>query len=192
MMQLCLQCEPLRSPLPLRERVRVRVRRHWGHQGFSMIELILVMVVTGIIASVTALIFRPTLDSWSLDSSRLTETDSLSYAMNRIMDEIASIQSNTGVLTATASRLRFIGGTGATVDYQLTGSNLMRNSDILARDVQSMTVTYSNVTNAAIGTPAVSPSTTDIWKINVELVGLRDGETVRLQSAMHPRNFPRS
>ncbi len=168
------------------------MRRLRRHEGFTLVELVLTMTVLSILFAVTPLIFQPVLDAWSVDAPRQAETDTLSYAMSRMMDEIATVQDKTGVLTATAIRFRFNDGTGAVVDYQLNAGNLMWNNNILARNVQSLSFTYSDVNNAAIATPAVSPSETNIWMVTVEVVGQVSGQTVRLQSAIRPRNFSRS
>lgn len=163
-----------------------------GHSsGFTLIEAILVIGVIGFLAVATAVVIGPVLDMWSTETPLNEATESTSFALERMNNEIAQLKDNTSVLTAEAARFRFTDVTDAVIDYQVTGEDLMRNDDILARDIGGLTFTYYNVNNAALGAPAVSPAVTDLWRVEIDLTVERQGQSVTLNSQVRPRNLPR-
>ena len=159
--------------------------------GFTLVEAILVISVIGILALATAVVIGPVLDTWALDTPLNEATDSTTFTLNRMLNEIAQIKDNTSVLTAEAGRFRFTDVTDTAIDYQISGGNLVRNADILARGVQTLTFTYYDVNGAALAVPAVSPAVTDLWRVQIRVTVQKDGRSVTLDSQVHPRNFPR-
>jgi prepilin-type N-terminal cleavage/methylation domain-containing protein len=160
--------------------------------GFTIVELVMVITLVGIIAAAAALPFAPALDSWSLGSSRSVAVGTGNNALNRMIIEIAQIKNPQSVTTATADTLTFLDTHDSSIQYNLAGGNLMRNSNILARGVQSLSFIYWDVNHQPLATPQVSPSATDIWRIQVSLTCLSGNQTIPLESNVHPRNLPRS
>ncbi len=159
--------------------------------GFSLIEVVFVISLLGLIASVGALSFSPVLDSWTLGSVRREAMASLEYALDRMKGEIAQIKDPTSVISASASSLQFIDVADNNITYSLAGTNLLRNGGILARDVQSLAFTYWNLNDQTIASPAVAPSATDLWRVGVKIVGQTAGQTNAMEGQVRPRNLPR-
>ena len=158
--------------------------------GFTLIETVLAMTLLGILVAVGALAFTPVLDIWSIAGPRNEVTDSASYGLSRLSYEIAQVRDTASVLTAQSNRFRFTDVSNNTIDYQLSGTHLMRNNDILARNVQSLAFTYYDKDNNVLVSPTISPTTT-IMRIQIQTTSLLQGQSVILQSQVRPRNFPR-
>lgn len=159
------------------------------HDAFTLIELIMVIVIVGVLTAASSMYIKETMDLWRFLSFRNEVVSQVRLALIRMQREIRLVKDDLSVLTATASRFRFIDLHDNTIDYQLSGSNLMRNSDILAANVTSLTFTYYNNTNTLISTPLVSPNLTDIYRIGITLVIWSGNQTKTLFSQVYPRNL---
>lgn len=159
--------------------------------GFSLVEMVLVIVVMGILASVAAIGFQPVLDSWVIAGSRAKLTNAATYALNRVIGEISEIRNRQSVFTANANTLEFDDADGNRITFSLSGGSLLRNSAVLARGVQSFSLSYWDVNHATLASPQVSPLATDLWRIRVQLTVQEGSQQVALESQVHPRNFAR-
>ena len=65
----------------------------------------------------------------------------------------------------------------------------MRNSDILASDVQSLSFTYYDDNGSIIATPLVNPNETDIRRIDISFEFQSSGQTLYYKSQVRPRNL---
>jgi len=81
-----------------------------------------------------------------------------------------------------ADHIRFLDASSNWIEIQKSGTNLTLNTDVLARDVSSLTFTYldedGNVTAAK----------QDVRVIKIKLVIDSMGQTIRLESAARIRN----
>ena len=161
-------------------------------KGYTLVEILLAMTLLGILVSATSLVFKPVLDTWALNVPRNEITDSSSYALSRMSSEIAQIKDASSVVIATSGRFKFTDISDNAVDYSLSGTNLMRNSNIMARNVQSLVFSYFDVNDQTLATPQVSPSSTDIWRVRLQVTTQKGGQTETMEFSIHPRNFPRS
>lgn len=167
------------------------MKRYIDH-GYTIIEMVMVITLLGLMVSAAALMFRPVLETWSLDSPQNATTDASAYALSRMAFEISQIKDQANVVIAGAGQIKFTDVSNNSINYWLSGTNLMRNSDILARGIQTFTVKYYDVNSAVITTPKVSPQNTDIWKLTISISNQREDQMVTMETEIHPRNFPRS
>ena len=127
------------------------------NSGFTLIELIMVLVILGIIAAVTSKILATGLSGY-LVSKNLTEADwQGQLGLERMVRDLRETRSPSDITTATSTQFVFTNISGSSVTYQLTGTNLMRNTQILASGVNSLTFNYydANGTITAV-TSAIS------------------------------------
>lgn len=161
--------------------------------GFTLIELIIVITIIGIIAGVVGYILLGTVDAWTFKAKRNDLLWDGRLAMNRIVKEIREIKDDTSVTTATSSQFRFININDEDITYGLSSTNLNRTEDgtanIIAQNVSSLSFTYYNSSGDTIGTPVVSPGETDIRRVRINLTLTKGGENVYLQADSTPRNF---
>ncbi len=161
-------------------------------KGFSLIEMILViLVMTGVMVG-SAAIFKPILDTWAIAQAQSETSDTVGYALERMKHEISQVRDRGTVIAATASQFRFRDNDDRDINYNISGANFMRDGQVLVRNIQSATFTYYGQDNAAIASPAVSPSSTNIWAIKISVSVLKNGQTKTMETIIHPRNFLRS
>lgn len=129
--------------------------RHLTKQhAFTLIELIIVIVLMGLLASVAARILAEGLRSL-LTARQLTEANwQGQLAVERMLRDLRSVRSANDISISTANEFAFTNMDGNTVDYKLTGSSLMQGSNVLADGINTLTFTYynQNGTSGATGT----------------------------------------
>ncbi|MBI3541048.1 MAG: prepilin-type N-terminal cleavage/methylation domain-containing protein [Deltaproteobacteria bacterium] len=168
------------------------MRHLQSSQAYTMIEMVFVITLVGLIASVVSLGFYPVLNSWSLGSPRSTVVNETGYGLGRMVGEMTQLKDKTSIIAANANKFQFVDMNNNNITYLLTGNSLMRNNDILAKGLQSLVFTYSDINELALATPQVSPASTNIWRIKIQMTAVSGGQQISLESQVHPRNIPRS
>nr|MBU1328611.1 prepilin-type N-terminal cleavage/methylation domain-containing protein [Candidatus Omnitrophota bacterium] len=162
-------------------------------RGFTLIELIMVIVIIGIIASVVGYILLGAVQGWTFKAKRNDILWDGRLAINRMVREIREIKDLTSVTTASSSQFRFTNINNNSITYSLSGANLNRTKDgaanILAQNVSSLSFTYYDSSGASIATPTVSPSSTDIRRVRINITLTNGGQNFYAQSDSVPRNF---
>src|SRR5690606_25189112 len=111
--------------------------------GFTLIELIAVIVLSGLIAVMVSKVISAQLNSVYNATTILNADAQLRVALARITRDLTNIDSITHLSpSSTTNSLVFVDNNNLTITYSLSGSSLMRNSDILADGMQSLTFTY--------------------------------------------------
>ena len=162
-------------------------------QGFTLVELIIVITIVGIIAGVVGSILLKAIDAWTFKFKRNDILWDGRLAINRMVREIREIKDLASVTTASGSEFRFLNVDDADITYNLSSTDLNRTEDgvtnLLAEDVSSLSFTYYDSNGSTISAPTVSPSDTDIRRVRIDLTLTKGGENVYLQSQGVPRNF---
>lgn len=162
-------------------------------QGFTLIELVIVIVTVGIIAGIVGFILLGATNSWRFASLRKDILWDGRLAMNRMVREIKEIKNLTSVTTASSSQFRFTRVDDSDITYSLSGTDLNRTesgtSNLLAENVSGLTFAYYNASGGQIVTPTVSPLETDIRRVRINLTLTKNVENIYLQSESVPRNF---
>ncbi|MBU1134624.1 MAG: type II secretion system GspH family protein [Candidatus Omnitrophica bacterium] len=167
----------------------IGIQRDKHLSGFTLIEFIVVITIVGILIVGLSTYIIKGIDLWQLITFRNEITASGRLALFRMGREIKQIKNDLSVHIASASRFKFDDVNSSSIDYQLSSSNLKRNSDILARGTSSLAFIYYDVNNAEIATPLVSPNATNIHRIKIVLEVASGDQTKTLTSQIHPRNF---
>ena len=106
--------------------------------------------------------------------------------------EIRQINNNTSVITANSSTFKFIDLNNNTITFNVSGGHLMRTvgavSNQLADNVSALSFTYYNTNEAVIAIPQVSPASTDITRIVVDLT-LSAQTSLSCESGVSPRSL---
>jgi len=157
--------------------------------GVTLIELVIVIAIVGILAYASSAYLKQVVDLWRILNFSGETVVQGKDAVGRMVREIREVNNETCVYTASAAEFKFRNTTGSSIDFYMSNNTLMRNSDILARNVNNLTFTYYNETGSTVSSPVVSPYETDIRRI-VITVGVRDGEFGRTISEQAvPRNL---
>lgn len=130
------------------------MRRRYQN-GFTLIELIMVIMIMGIVSAIIGGILLNSYQTFQT-AKNIGETDWQGFiALQRMTDEIRSIRSANDISTASTSQLSFTDINGSAVTYQLSGNNLLRNSQTLASGIQSLSFGYLNSAGGTAATTAL-------------------------------------
>lgn len=153
-------------------------------KGFTLIELILVIVISSIVTVVVSRIIAAQLSSIYVSSTAVSTNAQTRLSMIRMTDEIGNIAHNGLSTSSTANSLTFVDTDNNTITYSLAGNSLMRNSNVLADNIQSLTFTYYNKTGAVISPP---PSTATVY-IQITLVTIVPSSSSSITTTIFLRN----
>jgi len=170
-----------------RERWTGRTVRAKSERGFTLIELIVVMVLIAIVAVVVARLLVSGVDTYTFVSSRKEALQSARLALQRMTREIRLVKSPSSIYQASTDSLRFQDINDSSISFQFQGTTLYRNSDVLAANVDDVTFGYHQADGSVLSTPVTNPSL--IWKITLSMRLTVNGQSVTLSSEVVPRNF---
>jgi MSHA biogenesis protein MshO len=122
-------------------------------RGWSLIELVLVIVVLGILAAFVGPLLLSSLRAYDLTSNTVSIYSKMRYAMERMAREIREVRrspadaANFDISSMTASTLTFFKGDGTQVTVSSGGGNLTLNyvgtaSGTLTDQVSAFTFAY--------------------------------------------------
>lgn len=157
-------------------------------RAYTIFELVMVIVLVGIIFSVTAPLMIEVGRSWQIAYRRNNMSEDAMVALDRIAREIRQIKDTASVLVATGSAFQFIDVNSNNITFNLSGNYLMRNSDQLAGNVTVLTFTYYDFAGALIPVPVLSPAT-DIRSVVIGLTFSLGGTSLNLESGVFPRRL---
>jgi prepilin-type N-terminal cleavage/methylation domain-containing protein len=158
-------------------------------KGFTLIEAVMVIAIVGILAAVSSAYIKTTLDLWNFLSFRNEIVNQARTGFLRMTREMRQIANNTTVYFANSTRFNFTDYNASNINYYLSGSNLMRNANVLISGLNNLTFTYYNNNSGVIASPKVSPEGTDIYRIGITM-GISSGTQSKvLRTQVFPRNF---
>jgi prepilin-type N-terminal cleavage/methylation domain-containing protein len=109
-----------------------------GKKGFTLVEMILTMIVTAAIALVVGQILVSGMESYSLIVDRREAMQGVRLAVNVMSGELREIANPQSDISAISQNsISFTNAIGNPVTYQILGSNLLRNSKVLASGMAS-------------------------------------------------------
>lgn len=153
-------------------------------QGFTLIEIIIVMVLIGILGGAISPFIYSLSKIVILEYSLGGVNTQARVAMERMSRELRVIRNNTSTdLTAASNAITFTTINGDTIGFSLSGSNLMRNSQILASNVSNLTFTYYDSNGATTTTVA------DMKFIRIDLTLTQNNSSANLNTVVYPRSW---
>ena len=188
----CLSHPPLTPPIKGGGNKRGDHIKEWGNErGFTLIELIMVIVITSIIASIAAMLILQGVKSYQKEVSYSDIHNQGRLAIERMAREIRMIRSATAadISTMTATDLQFNDVNGNTnILFQRSGASapysVVRNGQVLANNIQSISFSYYQQDGTTVAGAAAQ-----VWFIQIDLTTVNAGETLTMRLRVHPRNF---
>ena len=175
---------PLEKVNPFRNRISNGARKS-SLAGFTLVELILVIVTVGIIAAVLTPFISSAVDSWFFTSTEREIVFSARLAMNRMVREIRQIKNTASITTFTSTAFTFQDINDTNINFQQTGSSLERNSYELTGKLQDpggLEFTYLDSDGNSTET------SDDIRMVRIKLILLLGDNSITIQSLARFRN----
>jgi len=151
--------------------------------GFTLIEVIMVMVILGVIAAMSSKMiaagFNAALTSQNLNNANWQGR----LAIERMVRDIRVVRSANDIVTRTASDFMFTDISGNSIEYKLSGGNLLRNTQILADGVNSLTFSYVDKNGNAVA------GNTDVHYVGITLKITQDNANYSLTSSVYLRDL---
>lgn len=158
-------------------------------KGVTLIELVVAIVITGILAGLGGMLVRQVVDSWNTVSSRSEAAAQMNIALGRMSRQIRSIKDPVSVFIAASDSFKFRRNDGLNITYNVSGSDLLENGVVLSGSVKRLNFTYYNATGAVLPAPDVYPDDTDVRRVGIELeIISRAGNKAR-SVTVRPRNL---
>jgi len=150
-----------------------------GNEGFTLMEIILVLVLIGIMATVLIPTLQEGMQSYTATETRGDLTSQARQAASRITRELRNIQKeadNTpNISSANVSTVTFVDVLDNTISFTLSGGTVQRNSNALVEQVSNLSFRYFDVNNLEL-TGAFTPN--NVRRIMVTLTLAEAGQTV--------------
>ena len=186
-------------------------------KGFTLIELVIVIVVVGIIASVFAILIIQGIDTYGFITIREDVLSEAELAMERMVKEIRQIQSYRDLLVAQATEViyvahgaefQFVDVHNDIIGFKRSESDetkLLRQTfvepggelehdDLLAEDIFDLTFEYwgwdaINELWELLLTPLTDGDINRIKRIEISIQMERQNQEVRIDTQVYPRNL---
>lgn len=124
-------------------------------RGFTLVEMVLSIALIGVLAGVLGVALFQGVKGFDLVSSRKSALAQARLAMERMVREMRLIQQSSDVVNVGSStQFGFEYPDGTPIAYSLSGGNLVRNTDVLARNVNALTFTYLDSAGTVTATAA--------------------------------------
>jgi prepilin-type N-terminal cleavage/methylation domain-containing protein len=168
--------------------VRTANRFNAAERGFTLVELVVVIVIIGVIAGIAAMIIMQGVRLHSDERARSNVHHQARIAVERMAREIRLIRSRSDLTTMTNTNLRFFDISGNAVGFQWMNPDLNRwdgaTDAVLATGITAFGFNYYQQDGIAAALAAA-----DVWFVEINLSAQVGGETVQMRTRVHPRNF---
>ncbi|MCR4303776.1 MAG: prepilin-type N-terminal cleavage/methylation domain-containing protein [Gallionella sp.] len=154
--------------------------------GFSLVELVLVVVLTGILAAVASQMLGKSLQSFVFGKEAVKGDAQARVALERLTRDLRMVSSPANLVIAPATAITFSDTEGNNVSYSLAAGKLMRNTQVLADDVSSLQFIYLD------NNTVVTSSAAAVYYITATVAvkrGILATDITTLRATVHPRNF---
>jgi prepilin-type N-terminal cleavage/methylation domain-containing protein len=158
-------------------------------KAVTLIELVIVIVVVGIIASASSFYLREVINTWNYLSFRDEVVSVSRQALFRMDRDIRQVNNSSSVFAASGTVLNFTDTQGRSISYTFSGTNVTRNGQVLVSGVKAFNFSYYNRTNGLIASPIVAPGATNICRIRVNMTVESRSQNKTVGISVYPRNI---
>lgn len=151
--------------------------------GVTLLEMIVVMILVGILASSISIELSQGLRSYFTSTAYMQGDWQARTAIERLMREVRSIASGSGITNVSTTNLTFTDVYGNSTSFYQSGSQIFRNDQVLADSIQNLEFNYydRNGTITAVNT--------SVCYITVNVVVNNQNYVSNLSTAIYPWNL---
>jgi len=153
----------------------------------TLIELVIVMVITGILAGFVGKVIYYQINTYDIVSRRKQGSQNVRFAGALMAREIRAISSPDNIFQAMSDSMRFKVLSGEEISYQLISNNLYRNGELLAENLSNFSFAYFDNEGAPFELPI--DDFTRIQRIDFGLETKVGSQTSQSKFRVLPRNF---
>jgi prepilin-type N-terminal cleavage/methylation domain-containing protein len=157
-----------------------------GIKGFSLIELVVVIVVLGVISTMVGEILYHSAQSVATTYDVSNISTQSRVALERMAREIRMIRSSDDLTTVQADEIDFVDVNGVSISYSLSGTDLLRNSNVLAKQIASLAFAYQDSEGNDLTFPVTAA---DVRYVKVSLNATENDANIALQTTVFLRNI---
>ncbi|MBN1684631.1 MAG: prepilin-type N-terminal cleavage/methylation domain-containing protein [Gammaproteobacteria bacterium] len=157
--------------------------------GFTLIELIIVIIILGIVAAIGSSVLYQSFRSQEKSQELIETTWQARVAIRRLSQELFSITLND--FTPATHQITFKNIWGEMVTYSLDTPNhtLKRNTETLANNVNALDFFYYDENNTAVMDLSNPTEIAKIRCIKIQISIEKNNAIIPLQTIVCPRNF---
>ena len=174
--------------------------RFLSAEGFTLVEMIVVIVITAIIGGIAAMIISQGVAGYSAEEQRSNVHYQAKLAAERIAREVRVMRSATAadIFAWTATDLQFCDITGKAVEFQFTGTSLNRREsasctplswgswNTLSPLIDTANSSFAYYQQNGTSAPA---TVTSLWYVQVTVKSTQGAESLQVRTRVHPMNF---
>jgi len=161
-------------------------------KGFTLVEIVIVIVIIGIMSTLAAMIILQGATSFSTEYSTSNAQYQSRLAMERMAREIRLLRSQTAgdIPTMSANTIMYTNIQGTQMGFQLSAGSIQRSQDngttwqTLATGVTALTFTYLQQDGVTVATTAAT-----LWYVVINITDQQGTETLSIRTRVFPRNF---
>lgn len=157
--------------------------------GFTLAEIIVVIVILSIITGITVLLLGKVLEAHFFVVENKDILDESRAAFERIINDLRQIRAPTDINIYGTEEISFRNVMGREIHLVVSGDTLLRNGKVITGDIApggGFRLTYWDMPGNQLVEPFLAD---DIWVIAVALKLEDKGRDVRLRTQVFPRNF---
>lgn len=144
----------------------------------------MVIVLVGILSAIGSQMLGMTVQSFVFSKDVLKGDWQARVALERLTRDLRMARASSNLTIVPATAVMFSDTDGNNVNYSISGTQLMRNTQVLADDVSNLQFAYLQSDG---NTAAASAAT--VYYITVSFDVKRSTSTTSLRATVHPRNF---
>ena len=149
----------------------------------------MVISIVAILAAIGVPLLLSATNAMSFLTVRSDLDQSADVAMARMSREIRKLKDDESISVANASQFSFNDVDDNPISYSLSGTDLMRNTDILASRVDSLSFTYYDYYDVISTPPVVGSNLTDIRRIEVSFTFEEGAYKLYYKTQITPKNL---
>ena len=173
----------------IKDRINRRHEYLRRERGFTLTELVIVTVVSGILLMAAVPFFKLNVDSYVEIKTKKDMMQSGRMAFSRMMAELHRIENSLDISNGDVSQITFDvpdDGLGF-ITYELSGNEILRQGQKFLGPVDNFIIRYFKEDRTEKWTPFQYHS--DVWLMYVEVVVGEGSSSLSLRGLVSPRNF---
>jgi prepilin-type N-terminal cleavage/methylation domain-containing protein len=167
-----------------------------NRHGFTLIEMIVVIVILGILSTLAALIIIQGVNVYSTGEQLSNVQYQAGLAMDRMVREIRLIRTPANITITSAltdmTQLQYVDINNATIGFRLNAGQIQRTQDGGATWqplATGISATGGNIFTYFDNTGASTTTKANLWLIQIKFTATQGTENVTMLTTLHPMNF---